>query len=81
MTPTEDAYADALTSTGSKKITKHMGEEIAGSISGELPSGFPVKVLEMLHSLGGESCGAAHGSGACGCPISTLAILVLPLTE
>ena len=52
VTPSEDAYADAMSSTGSKKLTKHMAEEIVGSISGELPSGFPVKVLEMLHNLG-----------------------------
>ena len=48
VTPSEDTYADAMSSTGSKKLTKHMVEEIAGSISGEFPSGFPEAVLERI---------------------------------
>ena len=40
MTPSKDAYADERSSTGSKQLTKRTVEEIAGSISGELPSEF-----------------------------------------
>ena len=48
VTPSEDAYANMMCSIGSKKLTMHMVEEIAGSISGELPAGFPEEVLDRI---------------------------------
>ena len=46
MTPTEDACVEAM-ATG-PKVTKRMVREIASSISGELPLGFPKEVLEGI---------------------------------
>ena len=48
VTPSEDANADTMSSTGSKELTKHMVEKIAEPVSGELPSGFPEEVLERI---------------------------------
>ena len=50
LTPSKDAYTDAMSSTGSKKLTKHMVEDIAGLISGDLLSGFPEEVLEGINA-------------------------------
>ena len=39
---------EAMATTGSKKLTKHMVREIASSISEELPPGFPKELLDGI---------------------------------
>ena len=48
MTPSEDTSADAMSSTSLKQFTQHTVEDMAGSISGELTSGFPEEPLERI---------------------------------
>ena len=47
MAPSEDAYMDTMSSTGSKRFTKHMIGDMAGwSVKSYRPSGFPKEVLK-----------------------------------
>ena len=39
------AYAEAMSS---KKLTKRVIQDIAGAVSGELPSGFPQEMLKTI---------------------------------
>ena len=48
MTPSKDADVDVMSSTGSKKLTRHVIRQIAKEISGDLSSGFAEEVLETI---------------------------------